>query len=56
MEEDGGEAEVHRPPALQYLHISWVRDILEEARVGISVIHQVHADNLTILQVEVNAV
>ena len=40
-EEQSGEVEPAEPPALEYLDISWQKSMLEEARVGITTIHQV---------------
>ena len=40
-EEQSGEVEADPGPALQYLDISWQKCLLEEARVGITTIHQV---------------
>jgi len=43
-EEQSGEVLAAEPPALEYLDISWQKSMLEEARVGITTIHQADFD------------
>jgi hypothetical protein len=40
-EEKSGEVAAAPPPEVQYLDISWQKNLLEEARIGITTIHQV---------------
>jgi hypothetical protein len=40
-EEKSGDVAEAPPPEVKYLDISWQKNMLEEARVGITTIHQV---------------
>jgi hypothetical protein len=40
-EEKSGDVVSAPPPEVQYLDISWQKNLLEEARIGITTIHQV---------------
>ena len=41
VEEDSGVLEKDEAPVLEYLDISWEKNMMEESRVGITTIHQV---------------